>query len=115
VGQDNSLPDVNQFVASSYYCTAYEGVVGKTVLKFTTKELSDMLTIPEGGISLLEVEALMMEEKNQVFGVGVKKGKEGWKGTKALGIMAGWILYISQRLFFNMDEKKIDDKYVSAT
>jgi hypothetical protein len=28
--------------------------------------------------------------------------------------MAGWIPYISQRLFLNMDEKKIDDKYVAA-
>jgi hypothetical protein len=101
-------------VASSDYCTAYEGVVGKTVLKFTTKDLSDMLKIPEGGISLLKVVPLTMEKKNQVFGVGVKKGKEGWNETKALGIIAGWIPYISQRLFLNMDEKKINDKYVSA-
>jgi hypothetical protein len=73
-----------------------------------------MLKIPEGGISLLKVVPLTMEKKNQVFGVGVKKGKEGWNETKALGIIAGWIPYISQRLFLNMDEKKINDKYVSA-
>jgi hypothetical protein len=96
VGQEGSLPVVIQFVASSNYCTAHEGVVGKTVLKFTTKELSNMLKIPEGGISLSEVVPLTMEEKNQVFKVEVKKGKEGWNGTKALGIMAGWIPYIIQ-------------------
>jgi hypothetical protein len=115
VGQDSPLPAVNQFVASSDYCTAYEGMVGQTVLKFTTKDLGDMIKIPEGGISLSEVEPLTAEERNRVFGVGVKKGKEGWNGTKALGVMAGWIPYISQRLFLNMDEKKIDDKYVAAT
>jgi hypothetical protein len=114
IGQDSPLPAVNQFVASSDYCTAYEGMVGQTVLKFTTKDLGDMIKIPEGGISLSEVEPLTAEERNRVFGVGVKKGKEGWNGTKALGVMAGWIPYISQRLFFNMDEKKIDDKYVAT-
>jgi hypothetical protein len=114
IGQDRSLPAVNQFVASSAYCTAYEGVVGKTVLKFTTKELSDILTIPEGGIAFSDVVPLTLDEKKQIFGPGVKRGKEGWNGTKAMGVMAGWIPYISQRFFLNMDEKKIDDKYVAA-
>jgi hypothetical protein len=95
VGQDSPLLTVNQLVISSDYCTAYEEVVGQTILKFTTKDLGDMLKIPEGGISLSEVEPLTAEERNQVFGVGVKKDKEGWNGTKALGIMAGWIPYIS--------------------
>ena len=94
--QTGSLLAINQFVTSSDYCTTYEAVVGKTILKCTTKELSDMLKIPKGRISFLKVVPLTMEKKNQVFGVGVKKGKEGWNRTKALDIMAGWIPYISQ-------------------
>jgi hypothetical protein len=113
LGLRNPLPTVTQFVASSEYCTGNEGRVGDTTIRFTTKEISELMDIPEGRLLLSQLEELSPEVTTQIFGE-VKRGKEGWNGTKAASVMSGWLPFISQRLFFNMDEKKIEDKQISA-
>jgi hypothetical protein len=113
LGLRNPLPTVTQFVASSEYCTGNEGRVGDTTIRFTTKEISELLDILEGGLPLSQLEELSPEETTQIFGE-VKRGKEGWNGTKAASEMSRWLPFISQRLFLNMDEKKIEDKQISA-
>ena len=113
-GLKNSLPAVAQFVASSEYCTGDEGQVDSTNVKFTFKEICALLNVPEGGLPLSQVEELKPSVIEQLFDDSIKKGKDGWNGTKARGVMSGWIPFISQRFFLNMDEKKIEGKQISA-
>lgn len=62
-----------------------------------------------------QVEELTFNVIKHLFGEGVKRGKDGWNGSKAISVMVSWLSFVSQRLFLNMDEKKIEDKQISAT
>ena len=82
-------------MAFSEYCTGVEGQVGSTNVKFISKEICALLGIPEGRLLLSQVEELKPDVLKQLFEEGIKKGKEGWNGTKARGVMAGGLPFIN--------------------
>jgi hypothetical protein len=53
------------------------------------------LEIPEGGLLLSQVEELTSDVIKHLFGEGVKRGKDGWNGTKAISMMARWLPFVS--------------------